>query len=222
MSWSSSSRLVTLAAEKKEKKLLFGEMEVKFSFSVAHKTTGSARFVIDGKHGKKMDALNKTHALQNWQQRHGGWWIASDYSSWWTISIRAACASSIPKPKRRRRMLTTDGNLRVLSSAAEIDGCDSDCVKVNHCCYFLFIFFGVKLRLRYLRFVVDLVEGWHSQKPVSFFLMQLTKSHSCQFPKGIVSDMNEKKRKHSYIRHRIHIWKRVRKSIIQKLNSSSP
>lgn len=115
------------------------KMEVTFSFSAAHKTTRFARFVIDGHTRQKMDAVNKTHALQNWQQRHGGWWIGSDYSSWWTISIRAACASSIPRPKRRRRMLTTDGNLHVSSSAAEIDCCcDSDCVKVNHCWYFIF------------------------------------------------------------------------------------
>lgn len=197
-------------------------MEVKFSFSVAHKTTRSARFVIDGKHGKKLDALNKTHALQNWQQRHGGWWIASDYSSWWTISIRAACASSIPKPKRRRRMLTTDGNLRVLSSAAEIDGCDSDCVKVNHYCYFLFIFFGVELPLRYLRFVVDLAEGWHSQKTCFFFPHAVNKVTFMSIPKGNCFGYEGEKKQHSYIRHRIHIWKRVRKSIIHKLNSSSP
>lgn len=195
MSWRSSSRRVTLGAEKKrkkERKLLWKDgSEV---FLLCRAQNQPLRSLLNWRQTRKeMDALNKTHALQNWQHRHGGWWIASDYSSWWTISIRAACASSIPKPKRRRRMLTTDGNLRVLSSAAESDGWDSNCVKVNHRCYYLFLFFGVELPLRYLRFVVDLLQGWHSQKPLSFFLMQLTKSHSCQFPRGIVSDMKEKK-----------------------------
>lgn len=202
MSWSSSSRLVTLGAEKKIKKVAFWKdgSEVFLLCRAQNHPLRSLRNWRQTR--KKMDALNKTHALQNWQQRHGGWWIASDYSSWWTISIRAACASSIPKPKRRRRMLTTDGNRRVLSSAAEIDGCDSDCVKVNHCCYFFFFFFGVELPLSYLRFVVDLVEGWHSQKPVfphavnKVTIKLLTfrfKSHSCQFPEWIVSDTKEKK-----------------------------
>lgn len=46
---------------KNKERRFFGTMEVVFSFAVAHKTSRSARFGVDG---KKMEALNKTHAYK--------------------------------------------------------------------------------------------------------------------------------------------------------------